>query len=32
MDLVEYFVQMQEIANEYLDELMIQLESVDIFK
>ena len=32
MDLIEYFVQMQEIANEYLDELMIQLESVDIFK
>lgn len=32
MDLVEYFVQMQEIANEYLDELMIQLESVDIYK
>lgn len=30
MDLVEYFVQMQEIANEYLDELMIQLESVDV--
>lgn len=32
MDLIEYFVQMQKIANEYLDELMIQLESVDIFR
>lgn len=30
MDLVEYFVKMQEIANEYLDELIIQLEPVDI--
>lgn len=32
MDLVEYFIEMQEIANEYLDELMIQLEPVDICK